>query len=664
MFPDSNPVFDLSGVAFTLATASPLGDGTTSNVVTIKGSSTTTYYEQTAQGAAQNSVVSLLTFGPYVQNTPPPNCTAVSGAAAVASSYSFCYKVYDTNFTSFITGLLTINPLSAGQAGSPLQTYWTVLSLTGTRTFTDLTTGVTTVSTITNLLPIGSIGGNDNRLYLNSAILLDGDGISVQLDNIPPIYGQYGAANQTKTMNLWYTNGNFEEETVSGTREGPRDTLQSSFTVTPAAVGSPYPVCTNALNVTYYLCAVLQASSYVSVDQATLVVNSTSLTHNDYNGVSSTAYRVVGITSGSRSYTDLTAVSPVQQVVQMKNLSPTGSTGGNDNLFYPGTLPQQLDGDGLTFDFVDKVNVFGRTNGTQMNLWWASGSNSLLEEVSGGTHPPTPLQSTLVISQTPVTCSVPTYAQFHMCLYIIGNGYTSLISAYVNTTGVAARIAPTAANGLTSAAQGWTVVSVSQATRVFTNTITGASSTSTLTGVAAVNSVSGNDNMSAHRTLIDGLHQPELSTLVLLVRPLTSVSVVCCLSSLSASSLTPPVCPSSICRVWPSLCRVVPCWVMVLCPPCCPSALRLPACTTSRAPAPRRRRPCPTSPPRCTSRASLPPCAAPPPALLRPRPPPTPTAGRCTTPTSPPSYRVFSPSTPCPQEWPALPTFPTGRSCR
>ena len=256
-----------------------------------------------------------------------------------------------------------------------------------------------------------------------------------------------------------------------------------------------FPHLAHSQTTTWYLCAILQASTYQSIDQAVLVVNSTATQIKDYNGNVNPAYNVLSITSGSRTFTDLTAATPTPVTVQMANLAPVGSTGGNDNLFWPGTYPQMLDGNGLTFNFQSAIPVAGQASGTQMNLWWASGSNQLGEEVASGTHETSPLQSTLSITQTQQLCTVPNYAQFSMCLLINGNGYRTSISAFVNTTGTAQRVTSTSANGLSGTLQGWTVASVGSGQRVYTPTSGAAASTTTLSGLAAANTVAGNDNI-------------------------------------------------------------------------------------------------------------------------------------------------------------------------
>ena len=246
---------------------------------------------------------------------------------------------------------------------------------------------------------------------------------------------------------------------------------------------------------TWYLCAVLQGSRYQSIDVATLTVNSTTTQQADYNGNTNTAYSVISLTSGNRTFTDLTSSSRTPITVAMTSLAPPGSTGGNDNLFWPNTRPQMLDGNGITVNFASNVSVSGQSvPGTQMNLWWQSGSNSLGEEVRGGTHESAPLQSTLIISQTQPTCAVPNYAQFSMCLLILGNGYTSSISTLLNTTGTPSTVAPSSTNGLSATLQGWTAATVANGQRVLTYS-NGSSTTTTLTGIASANSVQGNDNL-------------------------------------------------------------------------------------------------------------------------------------------------------------------------
>ena len=271
--------------------------------------------------------------------------------------------------------------------------------------------------------------------------------------------------------------------------------LRSLVLVLALCLSLPLAVHSQTSTLTYYLCAILQGSKYQSIDQAVLVVNSSTSMQSDYNGKQNTAYQVLNITSGTRTYTDLTAASPTAVSVAMQSLAPPGSTGGNDNYFWPGTTPQMLDGNGLTFNFVSPVTVSGQAaTGTQMNLWWESGSNSLGEEVRGGTHESAPLQSTLIISTTQPACTVPTYAQFSMCLGITGNGYTAALSGFVNTTGTPSTIAASAANGLSSSEQGWTITSISNGQRVYTPS-SGSATTTAISSVAAANSIVSNDNL-------------------------------------------------------------------------------------------------------------------------------------------------------------------------
>ena len=250
-----------------------------------------------------------------------------------------------------------------------------------------------------------------------------------------------------------------------------------------------FPLSAVAQNLTYYLCAILQGSSYQSIDTATLVVSPTTSQRSDYNGNTNTAYQALAIATGSRSYTDLTVAGSPASVTAMTSLAAPGGIGGNDNYFWPGTLPQQLDGDGLTFNFASNITINGQPlTGRQMDLWWESGSNSLSEEVNGGRHETTPMQSTLIISTTQPSCTVPNYAQFSMCAILIGSGYSTTLQALVNTTGTPATVS---VGG--KSLQGWTVTSAS-GTRLFTPSSGSATSTA-INSIPATNSLASNDNL-------------------------------------------------------------------------------------------------------------------------------------------------------------------------
>ena len=235
IFPDSvgYSVFDNAGLALTLASPAPLADGTTTSSVSIKGSSGQ-YYEQ-GTGAAQTTSVSYISFQTYMPGTSLPPCQAVS------TTYQWCWQVTSAYFTSYIAGTMTINPLPGGTSSVPT---WAILSVNGTRTYTDLTTGTTTVSVITSLLPVNSIGGNDNLLYLGQTPLLDGNGISVSFDNIPPVYGE-NIPGQTNTMNLWWNGPTFLEENEGNRHEV--NATYSSLTITPSSSGL-YPTCPSSPN--------------------------------------------------------------------------------------------------------------------------------------------------------------------------------------------------------------------------------------------------------------------------------------------------------------------------------------------------------------------------------------------------------------------------------
>ena len=309
---------------------------------------------------------------------------------------------------------------------------------------------------------------------------------------------------------------------------------------------------------TYYMCAILQGNQYVSVDTATLIVNATATLQSNFFNNQSVAYQALSLVSGQRSYTDLTVASPSAVVTPMSALAAPGSTGGNDNFLFFSIQPQQLNGNGLTFNFSSPVSISNGGNGTQMNLWWGSGNNQLDEEVSGGTHENDAQQSTLTFTTTQQACTVPSYTLFSVCLLIVGPGYTTIISGIVNTTGLPTPIAPTAANGLPMQAQGWRVSGFSNGVRTFTNTLTGTTTTTAITGIAAAANTAGNDNLSENAQSTAHPLPPTQRAAHTRQTPLTSPLPPLSLSlSLSLSRAragcfpTRRVCPCSTWRVWP-----------------------------------------------------------------------------------------------------------------
>ena len=162
--------------------------------------------------------------------------------AQTASLYSFCWAVQSASYSSFISGVLTINPTPAtvpGNTGS--QQGYTVLTIAGSRNFTDLTSGTSTVSTIAGLMPVGSLGGNDNILLLGSWPLVDGAGITVNFTSVPPIFGQYSATNQTTQLNLRWAGTSLTEQNQNMSRETAATV--SAFTVAATTSGAAVPAC-------------------------------------------------------------------------------------------------------------------------------------------------------------------------------------------------------------------------------------------------------------------------------------------------------------------------------------------------------------------------------------------------------------------------------------
>ena len=434
----------------------------------------------------------------YFAVTPYSPYTGGSLSCALPSAnsyYTFCSQLIGPDWTAVMSGLLAANsePLTVNG-----QTAYLITSATGVRYFTNTTTGDVTVNYIAALAALDQQGGNDNLLYPNSPTgqVLDGDGLTFVFSTQPPIAGQ-SDSDPTLQMNWWYNGPTYLEETASGTHESAP--LSSVVTVQAATAGAAIPTCSvpssaftsnpsNAGLTQYSLCSYLIGTTYTSSVTAVLVVNATVLNSTGLLASGSPAYYVVnGSTIGTRTYVNLTAGTT--QVAVISALDPTGSTGGNDNLIYPSMTPA-LDGDGLTLHFLTDPFIAGRVSvGQDMNLWYEG--PQFLEETAGGTHESNPVLS--LVTFTPYTsgassgvgpqCNPPTAVPWSFCFVMIGSGWSVLFSGLVNTTSVARTILATSNNQLVQNQQAFTVTSAT-GTRVFTNTTTGTTSSTTILGVA------------------------------------------------------------------------------------------------------------------------------------------------------------------------------------
>src|SRR6185437_11325025 len=107
------------------------------------------------------------------------------------------------------------------------------INATGSRTYTNLTSGAVTVQQILQLHQPGGVGGNTNLFYPISTPILDGDGLTFDFASPPPIAQRWNDPLATNQMNLWFEGSvqQYDEENRGGTHE--ESPLSSSMTVAP-----------------------------------------------------------------------------------------------------------------------------------------------------------------------------------------------------------------------------------------------------------------------------------------------------------------------------------------------------------------------------------------------------------------------------------------------
>ena len=278
------------------------------------------------------------------------------------------------------------------EGGTGLFTTYLLSSVSGTRTFTNTTTGSSVASSLT-LLPAYTFASNDNLLYpytstmvFEGHLLYDGDGLSFNLSTPSPIAGQ---SPDNTVINL-YANLNdptYTEEGLTGDTTGvEQNILDAFFTINASAPltsssssssGSSSPIDLVYIKVEGYLLGLDFQSNY-SFEAAAVYSD----------GVDAyTTYTALYLVNGTRTYTNLT--TRVSEVANL-TLLPPNSLGGSDNQLFPyfvtaTTNNALFDFNGLSFQLSSTEEVAGFSGlYSQTNVFWESTYYS--EEGSHGNH--------------------------------------------------------------------------------------------------------------------------------------------------------------------------------------------------------------------------------------------------------------------------------------
>ena len=403
------------------------------------------YLEETRGGTHETiPVYDSVTITPY---TPSASGLGPTCALPASIPFSMCFIMVGTNWTVQFSAL--VNTTSVAQMIvattnnqlSQNEQAFTVVSATGTRVFTNLSTGVTSATTVTGLSP--GFAGATQYVYYGYPQQTDWNGIAFTMSGNVVIEGE---PNGGSTFVLWYQMavGQYLEETASGRHE--TTPTFSSLSFQPySGVPTPCQIPLQAQQIIYYsFCSVIQGATWQSVMSGTLFLSNVLLLESDVTGTLAPAYYVVGA-NGTRTFTgNTTQVATITGVA-----TPRSSTGGPDNFLFIRS-PTVLDGDGITFTFdvepIIQGEPLGNTVNHEMN-WWFN-NPFYLEETKGSTHESDPVSSTVTIapllSGLPPACpasSAPatrlTYSSWAQSVFPDLTSYPAVApTATVNPSGV------------------------------------------------------------------------------------------------------------------------------------------------------------------------------------------------------------------------------------
>ena len=318
------------------------------------------------------------------------SCCVVRGQSTEAFEVTGYLRGADflVNYSFVAIGEYDVTGPPAGTFGAA----YILTSVSGTRTFTNTTTGSSEVGSLT-LLPAGSYGNSDNDLYpytvtvFNDHVLCDGAGLTFNLSTPELLAGDTTAYTVVNLYGIiigpYYQEltsfGNIEHgilDAFFSTNVSGVATLPSSSSST----GPPSPIEIVVITVQGYLLG----SDFVSNYNFDVMAEYAS---GEYPHTSYTALYVV---SGVRIFLNLTT-----QLTEYANLTllPPQTLSDNDNLLFPyfaadppdATYYDALfDFEGLSFQLSSAEQVAGfPSNFTQVNLFFESMYGNFYSEEGG-----------------------------------------------------------------------------------------------------------------------------------------------------------------------------------------------------------------------------------------------------------------------------------------
>lgn len=490
-----SPYLDGDGLTFIFDSVPPINSRPTGANPYLNfwaDSTTGTYLEETSGGSHEATpATSMLTIQSATTGAAAPTCYIPESADAGLTRWSMCATLQSATFTSSLAAVLTT---SATQTVYNGKAAYSVVSATGSRTFTNLTTSSMAQQTvyITQLDPPGSTGGNTNYIFPTLNPLLDGDGLTFRLNTIPLIDGQTGFAGATPTLNFWYTSGTYLEENAGGRHE--TTPFASSLVLSPYSPNSGTgPQCSIPTSITFQFCFMMIAPTYTTLFSGTLVTSGLAkpIAPNSSNQLKSTQQGYVATSAtGTRTFTNLTSGAVSTSTVI--SLAPASSFIGNSNLVFPG-YSVATDWNGIAFQMNGPVAIAGEpAGGNTFVLWYQKAESQYLEETQQAMHETTPTTSSFVLwtstSAATPSCALPvntaTTIYYSFCT-VIGNVNFSAVTSGV----LALNAVPVTVGGKTAY-----IVTASNGTRTFTNFQTGVITSNTILSLAPTGTLGGNTN--------------------------------------------------------------------------------------------------------------------------------------------------------------------------
>ena len=326
-------------------------------------------------------------------------------------AYQLCILMQGTDFESQLSAVVLTNATAPGPG-----VCHPVLSATGTRTFTNGSSGVSNTSNVLSVPGLNTFVGNDNCLFFDAYPAISSAGLAFNLDNTPIQDGVSGNPPTSNNVVYSYDSVQYRERTVpccGGLTPMETSPVYSSVTWSPSSAAA-LPSCPAPIASNFTFCLILVSPQYTVTFSGWMGTTGPFLTipANSNNRLPSTQQGLrVTSAGGTLIYRD-TSTTGFATTLEIMSLMNLNTVDNNDNFLFPNN-GMALTWYGIAFELSGVLPIIGyQTTSMLLNIYYDPQTAQYRMENSDRQIAPVPASSSFGIQPSlgdsnQNTCVVP-----------------------------------------------------------------------------------------------------------------------------------------------------------------------------------------------------------------------------------------------------------------